>query len=379
MQQPMPNDMRPFYLEFLNEDLPPGPRVSLGIFGKHPGWDDHFDIGIDTQSLVMLKNLLYTQGIGAEVETQAWQALPDQNRLPGFGHWFIWLRPSEYIIGSLWNSSDGKGRSLYPLVAAAHVAGLPLSWGIRHACPILSQARMMFQTAVTSTRVRAVALDALDSLRNSTGGSQVQYGMAGLVGTPGIANLLSTLAGHRDWLRPLYGRILDTFHVFAPKPANYKETSVICPVQALRVPSFNADPMQNLNAWLGLLYSDIDPATPVLAIMPDNGLWIDLMAGEPVKGSFRMLKAGIASIPFSTDSQNMPPEPPVLDAIVARRTADFIAGDLPVVSLFNNHAPVRNLQNAIVRLDAIRDSGRGFLKRLFSPSVSPGRTTFAGD
>ncbi|MEI9893446.1 MAG: hypothetical protein WDN28_05985 [Chthoniobacter sp.] len=36
----------------------PGPFVYFGVFGKHPGWDDHMeDIGLDTESLLLARKI----------------------------------------------------------------------------------------------------------------------------------------------------------------------------------------------------------------------------------------------------------------------------------------------------------------------------------
>ena len=81
-----------FLANFLNEDWsdrPAGPRIYLGAFGKHPGWNDHFDLGLETESLVAAKRILYEQGIRTEIEAQTWEKLPEADRLPEFDHWFL--------------------------------------------------------------------------------------------------------------------------------------------------------------------------------------------------------------------------------------------------------------------------------------------------
>jgi len=46
------------------------PRLYLGAFGKHPGWDDHIeDIGIDTDCLINIKRMMYFQGIEGKGST----------------------------------------------------------------------------------------------------------------------------------------------------------------------------------------------------------------------------------------------------------------------------------------------------------------------
>ena len=39
---------------------PGSARLTLGAFGKHPGWDDHIlGIGVETETLAQLKQLLF--------------------------------------------------------------------------------------------------------------------------------------------------------------------------------------------------------------------------------------------------------------------------------------------------------------------------------
>src|SRR5258705_3476695 len=67
--------MSEFYRRFLAEDVrkmgaPSGRQVFLAAFGKHPGWDDHVeDLGLDSESLIFAKTLLYVQGIGGQIDS----------------------------------------------------------------------------------------------------------------------------------------------------------------------------------------------------------------------------------------------------------------------------------------------------------------------
>src|SRR5262245_24203118 len=107
----------------------PDPALYLAAFGKHPGWNDHLDDqGLDTDSLIAAKRLLYVQGISQNIDSGAWENLeqvpadaPTQavGRLDLFRHDFLWhMRQdgnSVMLAGRLWSSSDGKGRDKYPM------------------------------------------------------------------------------------------------------------------------------------------------------------------------------------------------------------------------------------------------------------------------
>jgi hypothetical protein len=97
------------------------PRECFGIFGKHPGWDDHIeDLPLPTSSMAMAKQLLYVQGIGSQISSGAWTRLTPETRLANFNHAFLWLRGSQFLVGRMWGSSDGKKRAHFPMVALFH-------------------------------------------------------------------------------------------------------------------------------------------------------------------------------------------------------------------------------------------------------------------
>src|SRR5260370_12574366 len=83
--------MSDFYKKFLLEDVrklgtSSARQIFLGAFGKHPGWDDHVeDLGLETESLIYAKTLLYVQGIGAQIHSRTsrkMQPPPEHPALP---------------------------------------------------------------------------------------------------------------------------------------------------------------------------------------------------------------------------------------------------------------------------------------------------------
>ena len=67
------------------------PQIWLGAFGKHPGWDDHIDdIGLETESLLLAKQILYVEGIGGQIDSGEWERLEEAQRLREFKHVFLW-------------------------------------------------------------------------------------------------------------------------------------------------------------------------------------------------------------------------------------------------------------------------------------------------
>src|SRR5579885_3092405 len=114
--------MSGFLQDFLHADFATlsrkdPPRVYLAVFGKHPGWNDHIeDIGLDSVALINAKRYLYLHGLSGQIDANAWEKLDESARREGFDHWLLWHRPGECLVGRLWSSSDGKGRTRYPMI-----------------------------------------------------------------------------------------------------------------------------------------------------------------------------------------------------------------------------------------------------------------------
>ncbi len=103
------------FKQFCEKKEPAG-LIKLMAFGKHPACNDHIDmLGNDSSLMTRIRRLLYTDGIRSNIENGAWKELESDN-LIDFSHYFHWKYEGKIVIGKLWSSSDGKGRSDYPMV-----------------------------------------------------------------------------------------------------------------------------------------------------------------------------------------------------------------------------------------------------------------------
>lgn len=150
----------------------PAPQISLAAFGKHPGWDDHIeDLGLENEALIQARRVLYSEGLGGNIESGAWDKLEEHQRLAGFGHIAIWRRGSDLLIARIWSSSDGKGRTRYPMVLCAHCAGIPMSWAISEVLPRLEKAQMRCEQTPKAGDVREIVQATRLKLRTALKGS----------------------------------------------------------------------------------------------------------------------------------------------------------------------------------------------------------------
>ncbi len=119
---------------------PVQPEIHVAAFGKHVAWNDFIDDpGLDTERLIAIKRVLYLEGIGAAIETGAWDKLDATQRTEGFSHTIIWRSRGDIVACRLWSSSDGKGRTKYPMVVVAQCKGAPLAWVLIEALPRLER------------------------------------------------------------------------------------------------------------------------------------------------------------------------------------------------------------------------------------------------
>ena len=104
-----------FNKAFLRDKL--GGRAYLAAFGKHPAWNDHLGlIGAQTESLALLEDVLYRQGIALQVAAGSWRDGNGEARTPNFNHRFVWSGSRQSIVGAFWPSVDGKGRTQFPFI-----------------------------------------------------------------------------------------------------------------------------------------------------------------------------------------------------------------------------------------------------------------------
>jgi hypothetical protein len=136
----------------------PEKGLSLAVFGKHPGWDDHIeDLGIETEQLIALRQTFYVDGIGGNVETGRVGQDGRRQAIP-FHHVVAGARLREGSSwGVLWASKDGKGRDKYPMVV--FVQGFEVfspAWMLDYACPGWSRWKAAARAALSAAEIRNI-------------------------------------------------------------------------------------------------------------------------------------------------------------------------------------------------------------------------------
>jgi hypothetical protein len=326
--------MSDFYKRFMVEDgrkLAPdtGRFVALAAFGKHPGWDDHIEgehIGLETDSLILAKNIIYNQGVSGQIDTGAWEKLPEDQKLAGFNHTFLWQRADQFLLGRLWSSSDGKGRTRYPMILCAQCIGVPLGWALQNFLPRLLDVERACQATNSQTEVRSLLENARTSLRNlvssapSSDPAPDATALRLFIGDPAFGPEKEGWFRILYWLRSQASRL-------SSSSLNLKEDLESLRAQQIRVPAGSPAPEKSAPLWSQFFTGHISRRMPILLVWPSGESWIDVTFGEPSTREFFCLRANRAATPLATEvPYNLEPK---FREEAAQQLNDFEGGRAP--------------------------------------------------
>ncbi|MDB6066618.1 MAG: hypothetical protein JWR26_2826 [Pedosphaera sp.] len=318
--------MSDFFKKFLLEDgrrLNPGTgrQVFVGAFGKHPGWDDHVeDLGLETESLIFAKTLLYIEGIGGQIDAGAWEKLDSVQQIPSFEHVFVWQRSGQFLLGRMWSSSDGKGRTRYPMVVCVHCVGVPLAWALEKVLPCLEKIEQSYLLTKSAVDVRSILANARAELRNSLAGvtPEMEYAPLPADAFGRFASKPELGPQQEGFLRILY-QLQSQTPAFAPGKSSFKADMSGARPQQIRLPRPDNSLAQSILLWTRFFLSQVDSSTPLLFIIPVEESWVDVTMGEPTTQELFCLRASPKSVPLANEI------PYNLDAAFRERSVKMLA------------------------------------------------------
>ena len=282
----------------------PEVEVQVAAFGKHPGWDDHIeDLGLATSRLIAVKRVLYGVGIAGNIDSGAWEKLAPAERLEGFHHFFLWRLANDLIVGRMWSSSDGKGRTRYPMVVCAQCSGLSLEWIFQHVVPHLEEVeRRCVQTAAAAD-VRSIIAESGQTLRQLAQGAEAAR--EPLAPSPrALARLADRpeMRPERRGMQRILYLIEREMNAYRPDAADATTTSTaILRASHIRVPACAPTPRAAATLWMGFLLGQFDPSAPLLVFIPIGQPWLDVVVGEPGVQQFYCIRAALSAIPLATE------------------------------------------------------------------------------
>jgi hypothetical protein len=274
---------------------------------------------MDTRSLVFAKTLLYVEGIGGQLDSGAWEKLDPGHQLPTFNHLFLWRRGGQFLIGRIWSSVDGKGRSRYPMILCLHCAGVPVAWAMTNLGGRLDEIQKQCEAAQTAPEVKAILAAATADLRNCVAGQTSDFKAGELSPADGARFLESpALTGPaRQGLARVIHQIRSQMSIYSRDSAGAKLTELR--PQQIRLPRGVDSVAQSILLWDRILQMTLVPNIPALLMASVEQPWLDATIGEPGKHEFFALRATDKNIPPASDI------PYNLDDAVKQRTEQIAA------------------------------------------------------
>ena len=279
--------------------------IHLAAFGKHPGWDDHIEeLGLDTEILIAVRRVLYLDGIAGNIDSGAWDSAEEEDLLPGYHHLFVWRFGSDLVLGRMWSSRDGKGRTRFPMIVCAHCSHIPLRVALREVLPRLEAAEQECTGTTDANDVRTIIGRHHDALLRVAAGIEP-------VAQPVFpsAQALARLAArpemgpdHQGIERILYQmeREMPAFHLRTTLDAPGTQGFTFRP-HHMRVPRCAESHEDAIHLWLSFLPTQIEPSAPLLLIAPVEQPWLELVVGEPSDQQLFCIRASVKRIPLATE------------------------------------------------------------------------------
>ena len=279
------------------------PRLTLAAFGKHPGWDDHLPgIGVDTETLARVKQVLYVSGIGGQIDSGVWEKLDAEKRQEGFDHTFLWLSPGHVVLGNMWSSTDRKGRSKYPMVVCVDGEAVTAGFLTVKAKADLEGLREACKASTSSTQVTAEWDAAQKRLRARLRDPA----------HPSTGPWPSIEARRRFLERREFGperlgllRVLHELTSAAgPSAAGHGSrpaTIVGGRSHHFRAPLGCESGNEAFLLWTAFLECILSRTVPLWLIARGGVNWLDVLIGEPASDYFFCLQASPKALPLATE------------------------------------------------------------------------------
>ena len=257
--------------------------VRLAGFGKHPAWDDHIDdIGLTTETLVITRRILYSEGIASQLSSGAWNRLEATRQVLEFDHRFVWSREAQSVIGGIWASSDGKGRAHFPMIVCLQIGVngwraidrfLALVEDLGALCQTI-KVQQKFRDVFAETQLR-LSSNAFPNLNSETKSCDLSEQREEAI----LNGMIALSRGVRKYRKQDLPRGVRSVH--------------------FRLPAISPHPKESLEFWAGYLQTCLDLRLPCLTIASAGLGPVDIIAGEPEANDFFCLRAAEARLPMT--------------------------------------------------------------------------------
>jgi hypothetical protein len=273
--------MSRFLKVFLRDPL--DEKIQVAGFGKHPAWDDHIDdMGLKTETLVLTKQSLYSEGIANQLASGAWDQIERSGNAIEFDHRFVWGRDQQAIVGAIWSSADRKGRTRFPLVICAQ-AGFTGARSVDLLFDPIERLGALCRKAKTQEEIREAFSHAQ---------MEINYGIL-----PPIDDNLFSRINESDEESILPALVTLSAGLGNKRSRGPRETTKSSRSR-FRLAVISSRTKDNLRFWSA--YQAAQTASsflPSIVIAANGREWVDLIVGEPIQNDFFCLRANQNALP----------------------------------------------------------------------------------
>jgi hypothetical protein len=270
--------MSRFLKVFLRDRL--SARMQVAGFGKHPAWDDHIDdIGLNTETLVLTKQLLYSEGIATQLASGAWDQIEKSGNAIEFDHRFVWVRDQQSIVGAIWTSADRKGRTRFPLVICAQA-----DFNGAQAIDLLFEPIERLGSVCRTANAQNEVYDAISR-------TQSELNCANL---PSLGDSPAS-----EITDSAENSMLPALVTFSAGMKNRRSREIAkAGGSHFRLDAISSQSKDSLRFWSAYLAARRSASSPPCLVIASNGnRWIDLVVGEPLRNDFFCLRANKNALP----------------------------------------------------------------------------------
>jgi hypothetical protein len=273
--------MSRFLKVFLRDSL--SGRIHFAAFGKHPAWDDHIDdIGLNTETLVLTKQGLYSEGIANQLASGTWDQMETSGNAIEFDHRFVWGRDQQAIAGAIWASADRKGRTRFPLVICAQSG-----FDGAHAVDLLFDPIERLGPLCRNAKTQEAVRDALNQME-----AGLSYAVPPSIGSSLFSEI--TESGEKSSLPAL---VTLSAGLRSNRQRGSRETAKTS-ASHFRLAAISSRAKENLIFWSAYLTAQrISPGLPYIVVAVSGKGWVDLIVGEPLENDFFCLRANETVLP----------------------------------------------------------------------------------
>lgn len=292
-----------FYKTFLNSGKPKSAqdRVSLCALGKHPGWNDHIeDFGHTSDVLAKLRSFFYVEGVGGLVESAELIKYEEEGNLQEFGHSYLWSRGNQAILGRLWQSSDGVGRTRYPMILACAMNGISLEEGTELALKQLEILENACRETKNAEDVRnllssnRICIEELLTKSSTDDDILKSY-------SPTYSNDFSACNFTDEEIARVYYQLWNLNSGFASKALGANALEGYRGNPHFRVPAGTLESERALLFWTTFFRSQIDPKIPIVVFHNRVTDFCDVILGRPTVSDLLPLRVNLEVFPFTTE------------------------------------------------------------------------------